>query len=109
MHFNHGGIVENDRTKLGQVIYILFDNIILPPDLCHIIGPKFKETEAKKIQAHKSFVDLFNAETRGMIQNTPIDSNLTCPECTEEVHGGSFHRNSSCVLRNKKLLLKIMI
>ena len=25
---DNGGIDENDRSKLGQVIYILFDNII---------------------------------------------------------------------------------
>ena len=61
----------------------------------------------KKKAAHKEFVRIFDLETTQMIENTAAGSNVSCPECSEEVHKGSFrfHRRSSCKAKDKRLLL----
>ena len=56
------------------------------PRLRNIIGPQFKQAEAKMRQAYKTFVEIFNMETQEMINNSPVAANLSCPECSEEVH-----------------------
>ena len=61
----------------------------------------------RKKKAHKEFVRIFDLETTQIIENTPVGSNVSCPECSEEIHRGSFrfHRRSSCKAKDKRLLL----
>ena len=62
---------------------------------------------SKRKQAWKNFVKQFNSETTNMLKNVPVNGNMDCPECSQQVHKGSFkyHRTSSCVAKDKRLLI----
>ena len=70
-----------------------------------ILNPALEDATARLNTAHKEFVKMFEMETREMINNTEEGQNISCPECSAEIHRLSFnfHRKSSCPNKNKKL------
>ena len=73
------------------------------PRVREIIPPNFKAAEKRKNAAYKEFINIFNQETSQIIADTPSDRNVTCPECSQEVPRGSFHREVPCPAKNEKL------
>ena len=77
------------------------------PRLRNILGPEMNEAVEKRKTAWKTFVKQLNIETSDLIKNLGVNATLDCPECSELVHKGSFkfHRTSSCVAKDKRLLI----
>ena len=72
-----------------------------------ILNPVFEEATARLNAAHKEFVRIFELETREMIDSTEEGENISCPECSSEVHRGSFnfHRKARCPNKKQETLI----